>query len=246
MHYQTVFITGIHTGLGNALTQAFLNSGAEVFAVSRRQPDDLHNAARLRFRALDLSKTEEIRDGIREFLAPVKRLDLVLLNAGVLGEIKDLRDTSLAELAAVMNINVWANKLIYDALLDMRIQVRQLVAISSGAAFNGSGGWGAYSIAKSSLNLMFRVYAHENPDTHVICLAPGLVQTSMLDYVCSLNVDERYPAVGRIRSAAGTDKMQTTSQAAERLLDAFPRLLEYPTGSFVDIREMDAPGQRGG
>ncbi len=55
MHAQTIFITGIHTGLGNALTQAFLNNGAEVFAVSRRRPDNLHNPARLRFRALDLS-----------------------------------------------------------------------------------------------------------------------------------------------------------------------------------------------
>jgi len=238
MHYQTVFITGIHTGLGNALSQAFLNNGAEVFAVSRRRPDDLRNSARLQFRTLDLSKTEEIRDGIREFLSPVRRLDLVLLNAGRLGEIKDLRDTSLGELAAVMDVNVWANKLIYDTLLDMHIQIRQLVAISSGAAFNGSGGWGAYSISKSSLNLMFRVYAHENPDTHIVSLAPGLVHTKLLDYVCSLNVDERYPAVDRVRSAVGTDRMQTPSQAAERLLDVFPRLLEFPTGSYVDIREM--------
>ena len=155
-----------------------------------------------------------------------------------MGEIKDLRDTSLADIAAVMNINVWANKLVYDALLDMQIGVRQLIAISSGAAFNGSGGWGAYSISKSALNLMFRVYAHENPDTHFVCLAPGLVQTQMLDDVCSLDVEERYPAVGRIRSAMGTDRMQTPSQAAERILEALPKLLEYPTGSFVDIREM--------
>ena len=54
----------------------------------------------------ELAKTEEIRDGIREFLAPVKQLDLVLMNAGVLGEIKDLRDTSLAEITAVMDVNV--------------------------------------------------------------------------------------------------------------------------------------------
>jgi NAD(P)-dependent dehydrogenase (short-subunit alcohol dehydrogenase family) len=238
MKYQTVFITGIHTGLGKALTQAFLDSGADVFAVSRQRPDDLSNPAKLRFRSVDLSRTEEVRDAVRESLDPVKQLDLVLLCAGVLGEIKDLRDTSLKEIAAVMDVNVWANKLIYDTLLDMRVQTRQLVAISSGAAFNGSGGWGAYSISKSALNLMFRVYAHENPDTHFVCLAPGLVQTQMLDYVCSLDVDQRYPAVGRIRSAVGTDRMQTPSQAARRLQDVLPRLLEYPSGSYVDIREM--------
>ena len=48
----------------------------------------------------------------------------MLLNAGVLGEIKDLSDTTLAEIAAVMDVNVWANKVIYDTLreLDTRIQ----------------------------------------------------------------------------------------------------------------------------
>ena len=137
-----------------------------------------------------------------------------------------------------MDVNVWANKRIYDTLLDLQMAVRQLVAISSGAAFNGSGGWGAYSISKSALNLMFRVYAHENPATHFTCLAPGLVQTQMLDYVCSLEDDQRYPAVGRIRSAMGTERMQTASEAAVRLIDAFPRLFEHPSGAFVDIREM--------
>lgn len=238
MRYQTIFITGIHTGLGNALTRAFLDEGTDVFAVSRQQPGDLPDTAQLRFRSVDLSRADDIRAGVRELLEPAKQLDLVLLNAGVLGEIKDLSDTTLDEIAAVMDINVWANKLIYDTLLNMQIQVRQLVAISSGAAFNGSAGWGAYSISKSALNLMFRVYAHEHPETHFNCLAPGLVQTQMLDYVCSLDDDERYPAVGRIRSAVGTDRMQTASEAAERLLDVFPRLLEHPTGAYVDIRDM--------
>ena len=238
MHYQTIFITGIHTGLGKALTQAFLDAGADVFAVSRRRPADLNNSDRLRFCALDLSETDQIRDRIKEFLRTTKQLDLVLLNAGMLAEIKDLSDTSLAEIAAVMDVNVWANKVIYDSMRELHIANSQLVAISSGAAFNGSGGWGAYSMSKSALNLMFRVYAHENPDTHFACLAPGLVHTRMLDRVCSLDVDERYPAVGRIKSALGTDRMQTPSQAATRLMDTFPQLLEYPTGAYVDIREM--------
>ena len=115
-----------------------------------------------------------------------------------------------------MDVNVWANKLIYDTLLEMQIQVGQLVAISSGAAINGSAGQGALHI-KVALNLMFRVYAQENPTTHFTCLAPGLVQTQMLDYMCSLDADDRYPALGIIRSAVGTERMQTPSQAAKRL-----------------------------
>ena len=86
-------------------------------------------------------------------------------------------------------------------------------------------------------NLKEQAQGGQGTDPTFTCLAPGLVQTQMLDYVCSLNVDERYPAVGRIRNAIGTDRLQTPSQAAARLLDVFPRLLERPSGSYVDIRE---------
>lgn len=68
MRYQTIFITGIHTGLGKSLTQAFLDAGADVFAVSRRRPDDLNNSDRLRFCALDLSQTDQIRNGIHALI----------------------------------------------------------------------------------------------------------------------------------------------------------------------------------
>jgi benzil reductase ((S)-benzoin forming) len=234
----TILITGIHTGLGKALAQSLLDQGADVFGISRQPPEELSTNPRLHFLSLDLSHTEEICDAVREFLRPVQKLDLVVLNAGVLGEIKDLRDTSLSELAHVMNINVWANKLIYDVLLDLGITIPQLVAISSGAAFNGSGGWGAYSISKSALNLMFRVYADEHPETHITCLSPGLVQTQMLDYVFSLASDERYPAIERLRSARGTEKLLSPTEASEKLLAALPRLLEYKSGSFVHLREM--------
>lgn len=241
MRYQTVLITGVHTGLGNAVAQIFLDEGADVFAASRKAPERLKNAERLHFRSMDLSQTEAIRDSIRELLRSVKRLDLVLLNAGVLGEIKDLRDTSLKEIATILDINVWANKLIYDTLLDLQIAVPQLVAISSGAAFYGSGGLGAYSISKSALNLLFRVYSHEHSETHFNCLAPGVIQTQMVDRVLTLpsEVDDRYPAVERIRSTLGTDQMQTPTEAAHRLRAALPRLLEYSSGSYVDIREME-------
>jgi NAD(P)-dependent dehydrogenase (short-subunit alcohol dehydrogenase family) len=236
--YEKIFITGVHTGLGNALAKTFLAREAEVYAISRSKPDELAENPRFHFRQLDLSRTEEIRDAIGQWLAPARYLDLVILNAGILGGIRDLRDTSLRDIAAIMDVNVWANKLIYDALLDVSIRVSQLVAISSGASVNGSGGWGAYSISKAALNLLFRVYAHEHPETHFVCLAPGLVHSQMLDYVCSLPDDQRYPAIGRIRSAMGTDRMQSPEQAAQRIIAALPKLLEYPTGSYLDIREM--------
>jgi len=42
----------------------------------------------------------------------------------------------------------------------------------------------------------------------------------------------------RVRSLEGTERLQTVEIAVERLRSAFPKLLEQPSGSFLDLREM--------
>lgn len=233
-----VLITGVHRGLGHALASGCLERGERVFGLSRAGPDDLIEHPGFRFEQVDLSRPEQIEPALGRLLDGVGRLDLVLLNAGILGAIQDLSATSMEEIDRVMTVNVWANKHLFDGLLRLGVAIDQLVAISSGAAVNGSGGWGAYSISKAALNLLFRVYADEHPETRFTCLAPGLVWTEMLQGIASAAADDRYPAVGRIKSAVGSDGIQTTQQAARRILDCLPVLRESPSGAYLDIREI--------
>jgi NAD(P)-dependent dehydrogenase (short-subunit alcohol dehydrogenase family) len=155
----------------------------------------------------------------------------------MLGEIKDLRDTALDEIGKVMDVNVWANKVLLDVVIGS-CTVEQVVAISSGSAFNGSGGWGAYSISKSALNLLVRVYAHEHPEIHFTALAPGLVHSDMLGYVLSLPDDPRYAANGRIRRAARESRTFTPAQAAASVLARLRDLVDQPSGAYVDVRRL--------
>ena len=57
-------------------------------------------------------------------------------------------------------------------------------------------------------------------------------------FFCSLPDDDRYPAIGRVKSAVDTERLLSTEQAAARIIHVLPKLLEYPSGSYVDIREM--------
>jgi NAD(P)-dependent dehydrogenase (short-subunit alcohol dehydrogenase family) len=232
-----VLITGIHTGLGHALARRCLEQGDRVLALSRVLPEDLADQEGLTFRALDLRRTEEIPDAVNVLLTGLDSIDLAVLNAGVLGEIKDLHQTSLEELRDVMDINVWANKVLIDALIAHHAPVNQIVAISSGAAFNGSGGWGAYSISKSALNLLIRVYAHEHPGTHFIALAPGVVETAMIRYILARPEDPRYGANGRIRKAAAEGRILDPETAAANILARVTELRRHSSGTYVDIRE---------
>lgn len=237
MGNRRVLITGIHRGLGHALASTCIEDGWSVYGLSREPPEDLTGPG-LRFVPLDLRRFDEIPGAVRELLEGVESLDLAILNAGVLGEIKDLADTSLEEIHAVMDINVWANKILLDALVKSTRRVDQVVAISSGSAFNGSGGWGAYSISKSALNLLVRVYAHEHPETHMTAVAPGVVHTDMLDTVLAMDENPRYAANGRIRKALEESRVLMPGEAAAGILDRMQHIRQRPSGAYVDIRQL--------
>jgi len=230
-----ILVTGVRAGFGHALARHCLNDGARVLGISRNPPVGLEG---LKFAALDLTRFDEIHRVVNGLLDGLETLDLAVLNAGVLGDIKDLQDTPVAELRRVMDLNVWANKLLIDALMASNCRVKQVVAISSGAAFNGSGGWGAYSISKSALNLLIRVYAHEHPDTHFCSLAPGMIQTDMMQEVLDGPQDSRYPAQARIRQAQTESQIMSPQEAARKFFLKLPKLLDEPSGAFADVRRM--------
>ena len=238
MHERHVFITGVHTGLGQALAKQYAAGGGQVYAVSRQPPEPFGAGPPLRFRQLNLREFDAIPRVLAALLEGVKALDLVVLNAGVLGQIKDLKDTSLGELCSVMDLNVWSNKLVIDTLLGLGFRIPQVVAISSGAALNGSGGWGAYAISKSALNLLVRVYAHEHPDTHFTALAPGIVYTNMIEQVVAQPENSRHPAGSRVRQALAEGRVLSPDAAAVLLQKRIPELLQRPTGAYVGIRNM--------
>ncbi|MDJ0806092.1 MAG: SDR family NAD(P)-dependent oxidoreductase [Gammaproteobacteria bacterium] len=229
-------ITGNSSGLGHALTQHCLAQGWAVYGCSRRGcADQSGNQHDLR---CDLTDLEAIPGNLSTLLAGVEGLDLVFLNAGVLGQLKAMHNTSLQEIQAIMDLNVWANKQILDWLHQWGRPVRQIVCISSGAAVNGNKGWGGYALSKSALNMLVKLYAHEFPETHLCALAPGLVDTAMMDYLCtSVDADE-FPAVRRIQESRGTADTPSPALAARLILDALPTLLNYPSGSYVDIRTL--------
>ncbi len=229
-----LLITGIGSGLGKALAAHYLNQGDRVFALSRHLPDDLAGQAQLHFQPCDLQQLEAIDPAVRKLLDGVERLDLVILNAGVLGAIKDMTETPLYEIDQVMTVNVWANKVLLDTLIDLGLAVDQVVGISSGAAVNCNRGWNAYSLSKASLNVLLKLYAREMDNTHLTALAPGIIWTPMLAKVVETVDTEKYPSVRRIQQV---EKM-SPEEAARLLAATFPRLREYESGSFLDVRTL--------
>lgn len=235
---RNVFITGISSGLGEGFTEEYLQRGYQVYGVSRRGSALSHPA--LTESRCDLAEFAQVAPALDALLAGVPNLELAILNAGTLGEIRDLADTPLEDMKQVMDINVWANKIILDWFVHTRLPLDQIVLISSGAAVKGSRGWGAYALSKATLNMLAQLYAHELPEAHLCALAPGLVDTSMQQYLCDADrVDEqRFPSVQRLRRARGTPGMPGPRQAAHSLAGLISELKRFPSGSFQDARNL--------
>lgn len=233
----TAFITGTSSGLGHGLAEHLRRRGWTVYGCSRRGCD----LPDVRDRICDLTDHEAIPAALDSLLGDVPSLDLVVLNAGILGQIRNLAETPLDDLKQVMEVNLWANKSIMDWLHAWGRPVGQVVMISSGAAVLGNKGWGGYALSKAALNMLAKLYAHEFTRTRITALAPGIIDTPMMDYLCGAADAESFPALERLRQARGTAAMPGPLSAAERLISVLPQLAEWPSGSFVDIREILDP-----
>lgn len=235
---QSVFITGVSSGIGHGLAKAYLSRGWSVLACSRRAPSPEMPAKRFRFESIDVTDSSAVSTGLRELFASEAAVDTAILNAGTLGTLGDLTETPLDDLRETMEVNVWSNKRLLDELLLSQRVKRQVVTISSAASINGNRGFGGYSISKAALNMLTRLYAREYPDLHFCALAPGVIVTQMQEALSRKAEDDRFETFRQLRDRRLAGEMQTPETAAEALIDAIERLpILVDSGDYADIRE---------
>ncbi len=231
---RTVFITGIGSGLGKALAEYYLEKNYDVIALSRHLPEDLEKFKNLKFYYCDLEALEKVYSITEKALKDIKKLDIAWLNAGLLTELKDIHDTPIYEMERMMNVNVWANKLILDCFIDLNIDIPLIIAISSGASVNGNRGWHGYSISKASLNMLIKLYSREMGRTKLIALAPGLILTPMLKKFVLSADEDKFPSVKRIKNAPKF----SPGEAVENIISKLDKLSSFESGSYIDIRNI--------
>lgn len=233
-----ILITGTSRGLGYGLCRYYLEAGHRVYGISRQSSAELDKFDHFSFLQQDLTSFDDVARSVPQFLDGVNELNIIILNAGVLNKIKDLGETTLDEIKATMEINVWANKVLIDILFESVNILKKIVAISSGAAVSGSRGWNAYSLSKATLNMLIDLYSKEHEDTHFIALAPGLIDTSMQEYLTGLKEEEKFPVIKKLKQAKGTNQMPEPLVAAGIVATAIEKSSEYPSGTFMDIRQL--------
>jgi len=227
---KNILITGCSSGLGLALTNFYLDLGFNVYGISRNKPNI--NNKNFTHLAFDLSDTKNIKINCKNFIENIKNIDVVYLNAGMLGEIKTLKELSIEEINEVYNLNVYANKELLDILAT--IETKVVIGISSGAAVNGSMGWASYSLSKAGINMLINLYSKEMVNTKLLAVAPGVIETPMTDYIRFDIDDNIFTSAKKLKEGY----IQKPLEAASRLNEVVEKINDFESGSFIDVRNI--------
>ncbi len=190
MQDRIAVVTGASRGIGRVIARGLAEAGAQVVAVAR-SIDDL---ATLERQIKDiggkvLTMPLDLRDASRiwQFADSVGtrfgRVDALVGNAGLLGDITPLRSLDANVWTDVMAVNVTANWHLIrtcDALL-RRSDAGRALFITAGSPRRIAPNWGIYTITKTALEALVRTYATELRDTpaRANLFNPGPVSVGM-------------------------------------------------------------------
>jgi NAD(P)-dependent dehydrogenase (short-subunit alcohol dehydrogenase family) len=192
-------VTGASRGIGADIARYAAEAGLRLGLCARGEPvleaSDHVVAARV-------DVTDEA--GMDAFASEVEgrfgAIDLWINNAGVLSPIAPVRDVATADFRQHVDVNLTG--VFIGTKWFVRHRRRHggggvLVNISSGAAWHGYGGWGAYCASKAGVERLTDVVALEEREVglRAHAIAPGVVDTAMQEQIRDCP-PERFPAVG--------------------------------------------------
>ena len=235
-------VTGASRGIGRATALALAQAGAHVVAVARTQGalEELDDAIRALGSSatlvpLDLTDHDAIDRLGAGLYERWKRLDIVVGNAGILGNLTPLGHVTPKTWSQVMDINVTANwRLLrsFDPLLRAS-DAGRAIFVTSGAAQKCKAYWGPYSVSKAALDALVRTYAAETERTPVraMLVNPGPLRTDMRraampgeDPETLRTPEELAPHIVRLASPAWTETGRIYDFPSDRLLT--PRMAD--------------------
>jgi NAD(P)-dependent dehydrogenase (short-subunit alcohol dehydrogenase family) len=185
-----IVITGVSRGLGQAMTEGFIQLGHTVLGCARseaaveklkQQFGSPHD-----FTTLDVANEEQVKAWAKRLLSEYGSPDLLINNAAMINELAPLWEIPSEDFSRLIDVNI---KGVANVI---RHFVPAMIEKGSGIIVNLSSGWGrstspevsSYCASKWAIEGMTRSLAQELPKgMAAIPLSPGIIHTDMLE-VC--------------------------------------------------------------
>lgn len=183
-------VTGASRGIGYATALELAKAGAHVIATARtvggleELDDEIQTAGgSATLVPLDLNELDEIDKLGAAIHERWGKLDILVANAGILGDITPISHVDTQTFDKVMRLNVTATWRLMRSVerLLRQSDAGRAVILSSGAAHSCKPFWGPYAASKAAVESLARVWAAELDNTN-ICINsvnPGATRTHM-------------------------------------------------------------------
>src|SRR3954454_16965140 len=184
-------VTGASRGIGAATAQELARTGAHVILVARTASaleeveERIHAAGgSATIAPLDLTDGESVGKLAGAVAERWQKLDVLVLNAAMLGSLTPVQDIDAKEYSRILSLNVLANHALiaaFDPLLRQADRA-DVVALTSSVGGEPCAFWGAYGSSKAALETLLGAYADETAHTgriRVHIVDPGATRTRM-------------------------------------------------------------------
>ncbi len=188
---QLALVTGASRGIGAATAIALAAAGAHV-VLTARTAKDLEAVEETIFDAggsatiapLDMTQTDSIARLASAVGERWQALDVLVLNAGMLGTLAAVPAIDPKEFAQVLTLNVSAQVAMiqaFDAML-RKAPAAKVIGVTSSVGRNPRAYWGAYGASKAAFETLIGAYGDETSEISGIrtaILDPGATRTKM-------------------------------------------------------------------
>lgn len=180
-------VTGITRGIGFELCRQLLERGETVIGLSRHstapQLKELTTKFGSKFRVVQGDVTSD--KDVAEFASLAGATDLLINNAGVLLDSEfDFLELPMKVVEDTFAVNVLGAMRVTQKFLPLLLKsknpfVLNITSQMGSIADNGSGGYYAYRMSKSAMNMFNKSFSIDYPQITSVVAHPGWVQTDM-------------------------------------------------------------------
>ena len=175
---QVAVVTGAAGNLGQAVSSACANAGANLALLDRRAGASLDSALEVE---VDLIDEDSVAKAVAQIVAHFGRIDMLINVAGGFAMGPKVHETSLKDWSFMLDLNAKSVFLMSRAVLPHMLQQGggKIVNVAARVANGGKGQMAPYSVSKSAVARLTESMAAEyrEQNINVNCIMPGTIDT---------------------------------------------------------------------